>query len=45
MQILKDVGDRLMRNMLSMNPRGLSHISGEIILVAQDLAASGRLPR
>ena len=37
---IKDVGDRLMRNMLGMNPRGLSHISGEVILVAQDLAPS-----
>ena len=32
--------DRLMRNMLGMNPRGLSHISGEVILVAHDLAPS-----
>ena len=31
---IKDIGDRLMRNMLGMNPRGLSHISGEVILVA-----------
>ena len=37
---IKDIGDRLMRNMLDMNPRGLSHISGEVILVAQDLAPS-----
>ena len=37
---IKDIGDRLMRNMLGMNPRGLSHISGEVILVAQDLAPS-----
>ena len=33
---IKDIGDRLMRNMLGMNPRGLSHISGEVILVAHD---------
>lgn len=37
---IKDIGDRLMRNLLGMNPRGLSHISGEVILVAQDLAPS-----
>ena len=37
---IKDIGDRLMRNMLGMNPRGLSHISGEVIIVAQDLAPS-----
>ena len=37
---IKDIGDRLMRNMLGMNPRGLSHVSGEVILVAQDLAPS-----
>ena len=37
---IKDIGNRLMRNMLGMNPRGLSHISGEVILVAQDLAPS-----
>ncbi|WP_288992292.1 phosphoenolpyruvate--protein phosphotransferase [uncultured Veillonella sp.] len=37
---IKDIGDRLMRNMLGMNLRGLSHISGEVILVAQDLAPS-----
>ena len=37
---IKDIGDRLMRNMLGMNSRGLSHISGEVILVAQDLAPS-----
>ena len=37
---IKDIGDRLMRNMLGMNPRGLSHISGEVILVAHDLAPS-----
>lgn len=37
---IKDIGDRLMRNMLGMNPRGLSHISGEVILVAHDLALS-----
>ena len=37
---IKDIGDCLMRNMLGMNPRGLSHISGEVILVAQDLAPS-----
>ena len=37
---IKDIGDRLMRKMLGMNPRGLSHISGEVILVAQDLAPS-----
>ena len=37
---IKDIGDRLMRNMLGMNPRGLSHISGEVILVAHDLATS-----
>ena len=37
---IKDIGDRLMRNILGMNPRGLSHISGEVILVAQDLAPS-----
>ena len=27
---IKDIGDRLMRNMLGMNPRGLSHISGRL---------------
>ena len=37
---IKDIGDRLIRNILGMNPRGLSHISGEVILVAQDLAPS-----
>ncbi len=37
---IKDIGDRLMRNLLGMNPRGLAHISGEVILVAQDLAPS-----
>lgn len=37
---IKDIGDRLMRNMLGMNPRGLSHISGEVILVAPDLTPS-----
>ena len=37
---IKDIGDRLMRNMLGMNPRGLSHISGEVILVAHDLSPS-----
>ena len=37
---IKDIGDRLMRNILGMNPRGLSHISGEVILVAYDLAPS-----
>ena len=34
---IKDIGDRLMRNMLGMNPRGLSHISGEVILVAHEV--------
>lgn len=37
---IKDIGDRLMRNLLGMNPRGLSHISGQVILVAHDLAPS-----
>lgn len=37
---IKDIGDRLMRNMLGMNPRGLSHVSGQVILVAHDLAPS-----
>lgn len=37
---IKDIGDRLMRNMLGMNPRGLSHISGQVILVDHDLAPS-----
>ncbi len=37
---IKDIGDRLMRNILGMNPRGLSHISGEVILVELDLAPS-----
>ena len=37
---IKDIGDRLMRNILGMNPRGLSHISGEVILVAHDLEPS-----
>ena len=37
---IKDIGDRLMRNMLGMNPRGLSHISVQVILVAHDLAPS-----
>lgn len=37
---IKDIGDRLMRNILGMNPRGLSHISGEVILVAHDLSPS-----
>ena len=37
--ISKILSDRLMRNMLGMNPRGLSHI-WEVILVAHDLAPS-----
>lgn len=37
---IKDIGDRLMRNMLGMNPRGFSHVSGQVILVAHDLAPS-----
>lgn len=27
---IKDIGDHLMRNMLGMNPRGLSHISARL---------------
>ena len=37
---IKDIGDRLLRNLLGMNPRGLSHITGEVILVVPDLAPS-----
>ncbi len=37
---IKDIGDRLLRNMLGMNPRGLSHVTGDVILVAHDLAPS-----
>ena len=37
---IKDIGDRLLRNMLGMNPRGHSHVTGDEILVAHDLAPS-----
>ena len=37
---IKDIGDRLLRNVLGMTPRGLAHLTGEVILVAQDLAPS-----
>lgn len=37
---IKDIGDRLLRNVLGMTPRGLSHLTGEVILVAHDLAPS-----
>lgn len=37
---IKDIGDRLLRNMLGMNPRGLSHVTGDVILVAHDLTPS-----
>ena len=37
---IKDIGDRLLRNMLGMTPRGLSHVTGQVILVADDLAPS-----
>lgn len=37
---IKDIGDRLERNILGMTPPGLSHLSGEVILVAQDLTPS-----
>lgn len=35
-----DIGDRLIRNILGMRPRGLSHINKEVILVAEDLTPS-----
>lgn len=37
---IKDIGDRLIRNVLGMTPRGLSHLTGQVILVAHDLAPS-----
>lgn len=37
---IKDIGDRLMRNLLGMSPCGLSHLTGEVILVADDLTPS-----
>ena len=37
---IKDIGDRLLRNLLGMNPRGLAHLTGEVILVAEDLTPS-----
>ena len=37
---IKDIGDRLMRNLLGMSPRGLAHLTGEVILVAEDLTPS-----
>lgn len=37
---IKDIGDRLLRNILGMTPRGLSHLTGQVILVAHDLAPS-----
>ena len=35
-----DIGDRLIRNILGMRPRGLSHLKEEVILVAEDLTPS-----
>lgn len=37
---IKDIGDRLLRNLLGMNPRGLAHLTGAVILVAEDLTPS-----
>lgn len=37
---IKDIGDRLLRNLLGMTPRGLAHLTGEVILVANDLTPS-----
>ena len=37
---IRDIGDRLLRNLLGMTPRGLAHLSGQIILVADDLTPS-----
>lgn len=37
---IKDIGDRLLRNILGMAPRGLSHVTGQVIIVADDLAPS-----
>lgn len=37
---IKDIGDRLLRNLLGMSPRGLAHLTGEVILVADDLTPS-----
>lgn len=37
---IKDIGDRLLRNLLNMKPRGLDHVTTPIILVAHDLAPS-----
>lgn len=37
---IKDIGDRLLRNLLGMSPRGLAHLEGQVILVADDLTPS-----
>ncbi|MDY3974651.1 MAG: phosphoenolpyruvate--protein phosphotransferase [Veillonella caviae] len=37
---IKDIGDRLLRNLLGMSPRDLAHLTGEVILVADDLTPS-----
>lgn len=37
---IKDIGDRLLRNVLGMTPLGLSHLTEEVILVANDLTPS-----
>lgn len=37
---IRDIGDRLLRNILGMAPRGLSHLTEEVVLVAHDLTPS-----
>lgn len=37
---IRDIGDRLLRNILGMNPRGLAHLTGQVVLVAEDLTPS-----
>lgn len=37
---IRDIGDRLLRNVLGMAPRGLAHLTDEVILVANDLTPS-----
>lgn len=37
---IKDVGTRLLRNVLGLAPTGLAHLTGEVIVVAADLTPS-----
>lgn len=40
---IRDVGDRLLRNVLGLAPKGLEHLTKEVIIVASDLTPSDTL--